>query len=307
MNNIWVIVIIFVFSIVIAGIINFLLNRQDKKEEKEELEKKKKSLRTTSMILSFTILEESEENSFRKLMENFQKESDKKEFAIGWNEKEEIKTIEFQKNSHFLIVGTTGGGKSICLNEIISSIIMNYSADELKIVTIDTSMVELSTFNGIPHYIKDTIISPNEIAEELEELQTEVKHRQKEDNQTELFIIIDDFYDICSYDSKIITIMENLLEVSREKKVHFILATDTPSSDIITKKIKKQIDGTIYLTLAPGEKKDFELALTKNDIEFLTEIGNAIYKTEDIKEKIKIPEVLEKDMKAIKNCFPKYH
>ncbi len=304
MNNIWVIVIIFVFSIVIAGIINVLLNRQ---EEKEELEKKKNLPEKSSMIPNFTILEDSEENDFRKLMESFNKESGKKEIAIGWNEQEEIKAIDFQHNSHFLIVGTTGGGKSISLNEIISSIIMNYSAEEVKIVTIDTSMVELSTFNGIPHYIKDTIISPNEIADELEELQKEMKRRQKEDNQQELFIIIDDFYDICSYDSKIISTMENLLEVSREKNVHFILATDTPSNDIMTKDIKKQIDGTIYLTLAPGEKHDFELALTKNDIEFLTEIGNAIYKTEDTKEKIKIPEVLEKDIKAIKNCFPKHY
>lgn len=295
---------IFIISIGIAIIIKIFFDYQEKKELENNKKKEQSQSKEKTVVPDITILNDSQEIGMKKLLEDFSR-NEEKIIPLGWNEKENIKTFNFDENSHLLIIGTTGGGKSICLNEIISSIILNYNSEEIKIVTIDTSMVELSSFNGIPHYIKDTIISPNSIIEEIEELQKEIKRRKKGEDNPEIMVLIDDFYDICSYDSKILPTIESMLEDSKKKNIHFIIATDTPCKEILTENIKKNIDGTIYLTLAPGEKEDFKLDLTEKDNDFLTEIGNAIYIINNEKENIKIPEIKENEINEIKKCFSK--
>lgn len=304
MKDIFIASSIFIIGIVVAIIIKIIIDYQEKKELDNNIEKDQSNKKEKNIIPDSSILNDNEEMGMKKLLDNFSK-NDKKIIPLGWNEKKEIKTFNLDENNHLLIIGTTGGGKSICLNEIISSIILTYNSEEIKIVTIDTSMVELSSFNGIPHYIKDTIISPNSVIEEIEELQKEIKRRKKEEDNPEIMVLIDDLYDICSYDSKILPTIESMLEESRGKNIHFIIATDTPSEEIITDELKAQIDGTIFLTLAPGEKKDFDLDITKSDIDYLTEIGNAIYKINNEKEKIKIPEIQENEINEIKKCFSK--
>lgn len=290
MKDIWIVIGIFLFSIVFALIIRWLLNKNEKEELSKEEEKESQP--------DLSILDNSE---IKKLLNSFEKKDNS--IPIGWNEKEEVEVLDLNQIKNLLIIGTTGGGKSICLNEIITSIVLTYSPEDYKIVTMDTSMVELSSFNGLPHYLKDTLISPSDIIDEIEEIEKEVQRRNNDSKP--LIILIDDFYDICSYDERVLPTIEKLLEKSKSKNVYLILATDTPTKNIITDKVKEQIDGTIYLTLSPGEKKDFELDLTKTDIEKLTEIGSAIYKTENTKKKIIIPEVLESEIAVIKDYYQK--
>ena len=303
-EEIWIIVaLILVTSILIAVVISYLLDRKDKEEEKKENDSKEKNGKKKQIPLTPSILEEHDEKCMRNLLKEFSKEESKQIIPLGWDTNNNIQTIDFSKENNLLVIGTTGGGKSICQNEIITSIVMNYKEDEFKMITIDTSMVELSSFNGIPHYIKDTIISPNAIIEELEEIQKEIQRRRKGEEHTSLLVYIDDLYDVCSYDKRILPTIEQLLIDSKEKNIYFILATDTPTEDVITKELKEQMDGIIYLTLSPGENDDFSLDLTDSDVEYITKIGNAIYKTKDKKEKIVIPEVLEEEIKQIKDCF----
>lgn len=290
MKDIWIVIGIFLFSIILALVIKWLLNKEDKKELSKEEEKESQP--------DLSILDNSE---IKKLLNSFEKKDNT--IPIGWNEKEEVEVLDLNQIKNLLIIGTTGGGKSICLNEIITSIALTYSSEDYKIVTMDTSMVELSSFNGLPHYLKDTLISPSDIIDEIEEIEKEVQRRSNDSKP--LIVLIDDFYDICSYDERVLPTIEKLLEKSKSKNVYLILATDTPTKNIITDKVKEQIDGTIYLTLSPGEKKDFELDLTKTDIEKLTEIGSAIYKTENTKKKIIIPEVLESEIAVIKDYYQK--
>lgn len=290
MKDIWIVIGIFLFSIILALVIKWLLNKEDKKELSKEEEKESQP--------DLSILDNSE---IKKLLNSFEKKDNI--IPIGWNEKEEAEVLDLNQIKNLLIIGTTGGGKSICLNEIITSIALTYSSEDYKIVTMDTSMVELSSFNGLPHYLKDTLISPSDIIDEIEEIEKEVQRRSNDSKP--LIVLIDDFYDICSYDERVLPTIEKLLEKSKTKNVYLILATDTPTKNIITDKVKEQIGGTIYLTLSPGEKKDFELDLTKTDIEKLTEIGSAIYKTENTKKKIIIPEVLESEIAVIKDYYQK--
>lgn len=292
-------IIILIISIILAIIIKIILDWEDQKEQSKE---KKETINKNIIIPTTSILSSEKEYSIKELLNQFTKDSIKK-IPIGYNEKKEVESINLEKENHFLILGTTGGGKSILLNEIIANSIFNYNAEELKIVTIDTSIVELSSFNGIPHYLKDTLVSPIEIITELYDIDQEISRRKKEMEQSKLMIIIDDYYDICSYDKKISKMMERILKESKNTGIHFVLATDTPRAEMMTENFKNQIDAFFYLTLSPGEIKDFNLDLTPKELEYTKELGNAIYKTKDKKVKIKIPDISEDEIKAIKNCY----
>ena len=179
---------------------------------------------------------------------------------------------------------------------------MYYTKEEVRIVAIDTSLVELSSFNNLPHYIKKSISLPQEINEELVELQKLLS--SKKDN-IPLLVFIDDVYDIYTYDKSNQKIILDLLRNGKEKNIHLILTTDTPTKELLTKELKDNIQGTLYLTMSPGEDEDLDLenSLTTEDWEYLTKIGNLIYEENNHKERIKVPEVLDEEIKAINNFY----
>ena len=244
-----------------------------------------------------------ENSQIKQLINQFVKKEEI-EIPIGWNEENEVVTLNFKTMKNLLIVGTTGGGKSISINDIISSIIMNYSKEEIKILPIDTSIVELSSFNGIPHYVQETLVSPKELEEALEKLSTESEKRLKKEDNPFLLVIIDDLYDVLSNDSNNKQLLERLMRDTEKTNIHFILVTDTPTDDVL-KSLRNYLDGTLYVTLAPGEEKDFsfEKELEKEEWEYLTEIGNAIYKVNDEKSKVRIPVITEEEIKIIKESL----
>lgn len=299
-----------VLSIIIFAIVMIILivfKWKEMKEIREEaLEKEPREEKLKSEIPPLDILEK--DSDFRKILEKFTKDEKDLIIPIGQTEEEKIKTIDLDQNNNLLIIGTTGGGKSICLNEIIASIVMNYKAEDIKIVTIDTSIVELSSFNKTPHYLKETISQPQEIVEELEILYKEANRRIKNPMSQHLLVIIDDLYDVCQYSSEALSKIEALLEISDEANIKCILATDTPAKEIISKKIQEEIDATLYLTLAPGEEKDFffEKELTEEELAYITKIGNLIYQNKEGKERIKVPDITDKEIKKIKDWFNPY-
>jgi Cdc6-like AAA superfamily ATPase len=247
---------------------------------------------------------ELDENSpFKKLMDQFIKKEEL-EIPIGWNEENEVVTLNFKTMKNLLIVGTTGGGKSISINDIISSIIMNYSKEEIKILPFDTCIVELSAFNGIPHYVQEPLASPKDLEEALEKLSTESEKRLKKEDNPFLLVIIDDLYDVLSNDSNNKQLLERLMRDTEKTNIHFILVTDTPTDDVL-KSLRNFLEGTLYVTLAPGEEKDFsfEQELEKEEWEYLTTIGNAIYRVNDEKSKVKIPDITEEEIKIIKESL----
>ena len=282
---------IIVVAVVLLTLLGTLINKYlDKGEESLE-----------DLLPQEEVIELDENSLFKKMTDNFTRKVDI-EIPIGFNEKEEIETINFNKINNLLIVGTTGGGKTVSLNDIISSIIMNYSKEEIKILPIDTSIVELSTFNHIPHYVQETLVSPKEIEEALEKLGVETTKRLKNDKNPFLLVVIDDLYDVLSNDRKNIELLEKLMRDTEKTNIHFILVTDTPTEEVLNKSLRNYLDGTLYVTLSPGEEKDFsfEQELTKEEWNYLTEIGNAVYKENDEKKKIKIPDISEEELKIIK-------
>lgn len=267
---------------------------RDKEEKKEN-----NTSPTIELTPKIDILKE--DGEFKTLLKGFNKQ-EQLLLPIGITEENNIKTINLNEISNLLVLGTTGGGKSVLLNELLSTVGMYYTKEEVRIVAIDTSLVELSSFNNLPHYVKKSISLPQDINEELVELQKLLS--SKKDN-IPLLVFIDDVYDIYTYDKSNQKIILDLLRNGKEKNIHLILTTDTPTKELLTKELKDNIQGTLYLTMSPGEDEDLDLenSLTTEDWEYLTKIGNLIYEENNHKERIKVPEVLDEEIKAINNFY----
>lgn len=242
-------------------------------------------------------------NEYREILNEFNKIKTISSIPLGRNELGELETIDLDKLGNMLILGTTGGGKSVLLNELIMSIILNYTNEEIKFITIDSSIVELSSFNGIPHYIKDTISDMTVASTELELIVKEVEKRKNQESIKEhLFVIIDDIYDLAYGQEKYINnLLVELMEKSKNTKVHIIVATDTPNENEIFKNYSAFFDLKCYLTLAPGTYNEFdkEKTLNQEELNFISTIGNMILVTKDAKKKIKIADILDEDIKEI--------
>ena len=242
-------------------------------------------------------------NEDREILNEFNKIKTISSIPLGRNELGELETIDLDKLGNMLILGTTGGGKSVLLNELIMSIILNYTNEEIKFITIDSSIVELSSFNGIPHYIKDTISDMTVASTELELIVKEVEKRKNQESIKEhLFVIIDDIYDLAYGQEKYINnLLIELMEKSKNTKVHIIVATDTPNENEIFKNYSAFFDLKCYLTLAPGTYNEFdkEKTLNQEELNFISTIGNMILVTKDAKKKIKIADILDEDIKEI--------
>ena len=242
-------------------------------------------------------------NEYKDILNEFNKIKTTASIPLGRNELGELETIDLDKFDNMLILGTTGGGKSVLLNELIMSIILNYTKEEIKFITIDSSIVELSSFNGIPHYIKETISDMTVASTELELILKEVEKRKKQESIKEhLFVIIDDIYDLAYGQEKYINnLLIELIEKSKNTKVHIIAATDTPIENEIFKKYSDLFDLKCYLTLAPGTYNEFDEGKTLNqeDLNFISTIGNMILVANDVKKKIKVVDILDEDIKEI--------
>ena len=242
-------------------------------------------------------------NEYREILNEFNKIKTISSIPLGRNELGELETIDLDKLGNMLILGTTGGGKSVLLNELIMSIILNYTKEQIKFITIDSSIVELSSFNGIPHYIKDTISDMTVASTELELIvKEEEKRKNQESIKEHLFVIIDDIYDLAYGQEKYINnLLIELIEKSKNTKVHIIVATDTPNENEIFKNYSAFFDLKCYLTLAPGTYNEFykEKALNQEELNFISTIGNMILVTKDAKKKIKIADILDEDIKEI--------
>lgn len=242
-------------------------------------------------------------NEYKDILNEFNKIKTTASIPLGRNELGELETIDLDKFDNMLILGTTGGGKSVLLNELIMSIILNYTKEEIKFITIDSSIVELSSFNGIPHYIKETISDMTVASTELELILKEVEKRKKQESIKEhLFVIIDDIYDLAYGQEKYINnLLIELIEKSKNTKVHIIAATDTPIENEIFKNYSDLFDLKCYLTLAPGTYNEFDEGKTLNqeDLNFISTIGNMILVANDVKKKIKVADILDEDIKEI--------
>lgn len=178
------------------------------------------------------------------------------------------KIIDIAKLPHLLIGGTTGSGKSICINTIIASLISKKTDDEVKLIMIDPKMVELMPYNNIPHLLTPVIIDPNMAAIALKWAVNEMENRYqklsmvmerniegynerfKNDKMPYIVIIIDELADLMMVSANSVeTSIARLAQKARAIGIHLIVATQRPSTDVVTGLIKSNLPSRIAFTL----------------------------------------------------------
>lgn len=169
---------------------------------------------------------------------------------------------------HLLIAGSTGSGKSVCLNGIIMSMLHNATPDELKMVFIDPKMVELAIYNGIPHLMTPVVTDPKKAAVILRWMTTEMDKRYKlfaekgvrdiyryNQNAAEkmpfIVIIIDELADLMMVSPvEVEDSICRLAQMARAAGIHLIVATQRPSVDVVTGIIKANIPSRIAFAVS---------------------------------------------------------
>lgn len=212
--------------------------------------------------------------TFRESIDNdgFRKAKSKLNVALGKDISGIPMFCDLAKMPHLLVAGTTGSGKSVCLNSMIVSILYNASPDEVKILLIDPKQVEFGVYNGLPHLLVPVVSDPRKAAGALGWAVTEMLNRYKTLNANgvrdiaaynslcearddleklpQIVIFIDELADLMSVaQADVEDSIQRLAQMARAAGMHLVVATQRPSADVITGVIKSNIPSRIALTV----------------------------------------------------------
>ena len=217
----------------------------------------------------------------------------------------DIGVCEINKMPHLLIAGTTGSGKSVCVNGIICSILMRARPDEVKLAMVDPKVVELSCYNGVPHLVCPVVNDPKQAAILLQKMVAEMEKRYHQfadtgtkkiegyneyvenynkkhpdmpmDKMPFIVIVIDELSDLMMVAAK--EVEDSILRITQKARaagIHLIVATQRPSTEVITGLIKANIPSRIAFAVGSGidsrtilDQVGAEKLLGKGDMFFL--------------------------------------
>ncbi len=197
------------------------------------------------------------------------------------------------KMPHLLIAGSTGSGKSVCVNTLINSILYNTKPDEVKFLMIDPKVVELTTYNGIPHLLIPVVTDPKKAAFALNWAVNEMTKRYKlfaengvrdvtgynekvEEKLPKIVIIIDELADLMMVSpNEVEDAICRLAQMARAAGMHLIVATQRPSVDVITGVIKANIPSRI--AFAVSSQTDSRTILDMGGAEKLLGKGDMLF------------------------------
>ena len=214
--------------------------------------------------------------SLREVIDSqeFAKAKSKSSFAVGKDIGGNAIVGNIARLPHMLIAGTTGSGKSVCMNSVILSLLYKASPDDVKLIMVDPKMVELGIYNGIPHLLIPVVTDPKKAAGSLQWAVSEMMRRYKamsdvgvrdlesynsiietqEENGTKMpqvVVIIDELADLMLVAAK--EVEESICRIAqmgRAAGIHLIIATQRPSADVITGLMKANIPSRIAFAVA---------------------------------------------------------
>lgn len=185
---------------------------------------------------------------------------------------------ELNKMPHMLIAGSTGSGKSVCINGIIVSILMRAKPHEVKMMMIDPKMVELNVYNGVPHLLAPVVTDPRKASQALQKVVNEMERRyelfshtgtrniegynehidvwnnendEKHPRMPYIVVIVDELADLMMVaSSDVEDSITRLAQMARAAGIHLIIATQRPSVDVITGIIKANIPSRIAFAVS---------------------------------------------------------
>lgn len=214
---------------------------------------------TEAKSIDFEIPKEKKEIVNFQDITQLKKENNKIILPLGINKQNQLTFFDLTKTPHLLIAGSTGAGKSVFINSIINSIILNYTTEEIRLLLIDCKQVEFSIYENTPHLLSNVITTQDETIEKLDYLIDEMMKRynlfknngvknieeynNKQKNKLPFVVcIIDELADLMSTHKKEIEQkITRLTQLSRASGIHLIIATQRPSADILTGVIKNNI------------------------------------------------------------------
>ena len=231
--------------------------------------------------------------------DEFKNAESKITFAVGKDIAGKAIVADLKGMPHLLIAGSTGSGKSVCINSIITSILYKANPDEVKLVLIDPKVVELGNYNGIPHLLIPVVTEPVKAAAALNWAVAEMTDRYKKfaDAQVrdlesyneamranhdddlvmpQIVIIIDELADLMmAAPSQVEESICRLAQMARAAGMHLIVATQRPSVDIITGVIKANIPSRI--AFAVSSQFDSRTILDMSGAEKLVGKGDMLF------------------------------
>ena len=244
--------------------------------------------------------QEKEMVHLREVLESdeFAESKSKMSVALGKDVAGKVTIADMAKMPHTLIAGSTGSGKSVCINTIITSIIYKAKPSEVKLVMVDPKVVELSVYNGIPHLLIPVVTDPKKAAGALAWAVQEMDNRynlfaqkgvrdlkgynaliEKEEGVGKLpqiLIIIDELADLMMVAAKEVEdSICRLAQKARSAGMHLIIATQRPSVDVITGIIKANIPSRI--AFAVSSQVDSRTILDQVGAEKLLGKGDMLY------------------------------
>ena len=200
--------------------------------------------------------------------ENFTKTNHKIPICIGKDISGHIEVIDLSKTPHLLVAGTTGSGKSVFINTLLSSILYSFAPDKLRLILIDPKMLELSVYNDIAHLLTPVVTEPKKaiitlkwICKEMERrysLMNEEGSRNLESFNEKsheklpyIVVVIDEMADLMMTAGKEVEhYVQRLAQMARACGIHLVMATQRPSVDIITGSIKANFPSRISFQVA---------------------------------------------------------
>lgn len=241
--------------------------------------------------------------SFRDSFENQPANTKLLEVPLGRSIYGDTRVADLTKMPHLLIAGSTGSGKSVCINGMIVSILLKAKPNEVKLMMIDPKKVELNVYNGIPHLLTPVVTNPRKAAQALNKVVEEMErryelfaatgqrnidgynHHVSEYNETSndkqallpyIVVIVDELADLMMVASKEVeAAITRLAQMARAAGIHMILATQRPSVDVITGIIKANVPSRIAFAVSSGT--DSRTIIDQNGAEKLLGRGDMLF------------------------------
>ena len=236
--------------------------------------------------------------------EEFQNFDSKLAFAVGKDIGGKTVVTDIAKMPHMLIAGSTGSGKSVCINTIIMSLLYKATPDEVKLIMVDPKVVELSVYNGIPHLMVPVVTDPKKAAAALHWGVAEMTERYKKfadlnvrdlkgynkkvsemrenngqpipEKMPQIVIIVDELADLMMVaPGEVEESICRLAQLARAAGLHLIIATQRPSVDVITGLIKANMPSRVAFAVSSGV--DSRTILDMNGAEKLLGKGDMLF------------------------------
>ena len=249
---------------------------------------------------------------------DFKKKDIKLPIALGKNISGEPVVRDLTSMPHLLIAGTTGSGKSVCINTIILSLLYRHHPDRCKFILIDPKMLELSTYEGVPHLLCPVITEAKKAASVLgwvvKEMESRYRLMTKEGVRNidgynlkhklpmpYIVVVVDEMSDLMLVAGKEIeNYIQKLSQMARAAGIHIIMATQRPSVDVITGTIKANFPTRISFQVT--SKIDSRTILGEQGAEQLLGKGDMLYMSSANKVvRIHAPYVSENEIEKINN------